>query len=264
MEHFVFIKCVFCTHLFFRTKYNLNSLSHDTAIGLVQFALDSGVQLKEVCRSVHQKCTFLNLMDTWLRAFDHRLEKWTSHSTLLYFHPLFSSPSAPGVCGHSWPCRKVWGQTVKVVSRYQGDGEAKGWLPVPHSQCSQYLCKGLWPQAIIIPSPFSSHSSLTIDVMYTYVNSNCNIFFSKWQLFILSVEIPVLSYCCKNKYYIVCFLLVQSLYSFYRVSCLCSCWLSDTKKMVGLCFFNLQIRTVKTCCVFRNVELLLKQARLSF
>ncbi|XP_076026443.1 ribonuclease H2 subunit A [Genypterus blacodes] len=31
-----------------RTKYNLNALSHDTAIGLVQYALDSGVQLKEV------------------------------------------------------------------------------------------------------------------------------------------------------------------------------------------------------------------------
>lgn len=34
--------------LSFRTKYNLNALSHDTAIGLVQFALDSGVQLTEV------------------------------------------------------------------------------------------------------------------------------------------------------------------------------------------------------------------------
>lgn len=31
-----------------RTKYNLNALSHDTAIDLVQYALDSGVQLKEV------------------------------------------------------------------------------------------------------------------------------------------------------------------------------------------------------------------------
>ncbi|KAM9314002.1 ribonuclease H2 subunit A isoform 2-T3 [Pholidichthys leucotaenia] len=31
-----------------RSKYNLNALSHDTAIGLVQYALDSGVQLKEV------------------------------------------------------------------------------------------------------------------------------------------------------------------------------------------------------------------------
>lgn len=33
---------------FVRTKYNLNALSHDTAIGLVQYALDNGVQLKEV------------------------------------------------------------------------------------------------------------------------------------------------------------------------------------------------------------------------
>ncbi|XP_075900187.1 ribonuclease H2 subunit A isoform X2 [Nelusetta ayraudi] len=36
------------TSMLQRTKYNLNALSHDTAIGLVQFALDSGVQLKEV------------------------------------------------------------------------------------------------------------------------------------------------------------------------------------------------------------------------
>lgn len=40
------------TSAFARTKYNLNSLSHDTAIGLVQYALDSGVQLKEVCKRV--------------------------------------------------------------------------------------------------------------------------------------------------------------------------------------------------------------------
>ncbi|KAM9312878.1 ribonuclease H2 subunit A [Gastrophryne carolinensis] len=31
-----------------RTKYNLNALSHDTAIGLVQHALDNGVQVTEV------------------------------------------------------------------------------------------------------------------------------------------------------------------------------------------------------------------------
>ncbi|XP_068177776.1 ribonuclease H2 subunit A isoform X2 [Antennarius striatus] len=36
------------TSMLQRAKYNLNSLSHDTAIGLVQYALDSGVQLKEV------------------------------------------------------------------------------------------------------------------------------------------------------------------------------------------------------------------------
>lgn len=40
----------------FRTKYNLNALSHDTAIGLVQFALDSGVQLKEVRKTSQAVC----------------------------------------------------------------------------------------------------------------------------------------------------------------------------------------------------------------
>ncbi|KAM3865200.1 ribonuclease H2 subunit A [Diretmus argenteus] len=36
------------TSMLQRTKYNLNALSHDAAIDLVQYALDSGVQLKEV------------------------------------------------------------------------------------------------------------------------------------------------------------------------------------------------------------------------
>ncbi|KAM3623088.1 uncharacterized protein V6R79_006820 [Siganus canaliculatus] len=36
------------TSMLQRTKYNLNSLSHDTAIALVQYALDNGVQLKEI------------------------------------------------------------------------------------------------------------------------------------------------------------------------------------------------------------------------
>ncbi|XP_054636278.1 ribonuclease H2 subunit A isoform X1 [Dunckerocampus dactyliophorus] len=36
------------TSMLQRTKCNLNALSHDSAIGLVQFALDSGVQLTEV------------------------------------------------------------------------------------------------------------------------------------------------------------------------------------------------------------------------
>ncbi|XP_053186964.1 ribonuclease H2 subunit A [Scomber japonicus] len=39
---------VISTCMLQRTKYNLNTLSHDTAIGLVQYALDNGVQLKEV------------------------------------------------------------------------------------------------------------------------------------------------------------------------------------------------------------------------
>lgn len=31
-----------------RVKYNLNSLSHDTATGLVQYALDQGVKVAQV------------------------------------------------------------------------------------------------------------------------------------------------------------------------------------------------------------------------
>ncbi len=44
--------------LFFRAKYNLNEISHDTAIQLLQRALEKGVPIKEVCvcvcvRTIH-------------------------------------------------------------------------------------------------------------------------------------------------------------------------------------------------------------------
>jgi len=32
----------------YRTKYNLNQISHDTAIGLVRHTMDLGVDIKEV------------------------------------------------------------------------------------------------------------------------------------------------------------------------------------------------------------------------
>ena len=35
-------------HFNFRMKYNLNELSHDTAIGLIRSVLDKGVNVKEV------------------------------------------------------------------------------------------------------------------------------------------------------------------------------------------------------------------------
>ena len=42
--------CIGCSVLFivFRAKYNLNALSHDTAIGLVKTALERGVNVTEV------------------------------------------------------------------------------------------------------------------------------------------------------------------------------------------------------------------------
>ena len=40
-----------------RHKYNLNALSHDTAIGLIQRALDGGVKLAEVCGVNHLSVT---------------------------------------------------------------------------------------------------------------------------------------------------------------------------------------------------------------
>ena len=35
-----------------RGKYNLNTMSHDTAIGLIQLAIDKGVQVVQFCHTV--------------------------------------------------------------------------------------------------------------------------------------------------------------------------------------------------------------------
>ena len=43
----IFSVVAFC-RFFFRSKYNLNALSHDTAIGLIQTVIDKGVNVKEV------------------------------------------------------------------------------------------------------------------------------------------------------------------------------------------------------------------------
>lgn len=51
-----------------RTKYNLNALSHDTAICLIQYALDSGVQLKEVCKHYTKQFNFFNVVLNIRRA----------------------------------------------------------------------------------------------------------------------------------------------------------------------------------------------------
>ena len=46
------IKFVTCLIFLCRSKYNLNAMSHDTAIGLIQKVLDHGVNLKEVRNKV--------------------------------------------------------------------------------------------------------------------------------------------------------------------------------------------------------------------
>ena len=36
------------TYIVYRTKYSLNALSHDAAIGLIRMVIEDGVNLKEV------------------------------------------------------------------------------------------------------------------------------------------------------------------------------------------------------------------------
>jgi ribonuclease H2 subunit A len=36
------------TSMYRRGKYNLNTMSHDTAIGLIQLAIDKGVQVNDI------------------------------------------------------------------------------------------------------------------------------------------------------------------------------------------------------------------------
>jgi len=66
-----------CLHIVvnvFRTKYNLNQISHDTAIGLVRRTMSLGVDIKEVlgivcwvCRVYLQYCGFIFLCQTCCR-----------------------------------------------------------------------------------------------------------------------------------------------------------------------------------------------------
>ena len=51
---------------FFRTKYSLNAISHDSAIGLVKKALERGVQVTEV--------SFITYFFHWLHAVTETLE----------------------------------------------------------------------------------------------------------------------------------------------------------------------------------------------
>lgn len=76
--------------LLYRTKYNLNALSHDTAIGLVQFALDSGVQLKEVggTTTVCECCC--STVEVWLQSrscwFFLNFCSSLCHRLIFFFH----------------------------------------------------------------------------------------------------------------------------------------------------------------------------------
>ena len=88
-------------------------------------------------------CT-VNESHDYMQLIQDRKKKSTSGHiflSLIVSHSSFPWFSA-GICGHSRSSRQVWRQTLKTVSWYRGDCEAKGRLPLPHRQCSQYLCEG--------------------------------------------------------------------------------------------------------------------------
>lgn len=112
-----------------RTKYNLNAISHDTAIDLVQYALDSGVQLKEVWNQVVNVNIHLPVsVNCWLfmnwRALWQKIMKsynWlpieTLHNVYVNVHSTFllllcSTRHLPGFL-------KVFVDTVGPADKYE-------------------------------------------------------------------------------------------------------------------------------------------------
>ncbi len=117
---------------YIQSKYNLNALSHDAAIGLVQYALDSGVQLKEV-----------------QHLYDRPQIWWWSRYVFLlflYYWTCFSNLS--GVCGYCGSCREVSGEALPAVPGGGGHrpSQADSLFPIVSaaSICAKVRWRGGW------------------------------------------------------------------------------------------------------------------------
>ncbi|XP_062405571.1 ribonuclease H2 subunit A [Sardina pilchardus] len=118
------------TSMLQRTKYNLNALSHDAAIGLVQYALDSGVQLKEV---------FVDTVGPAEKYQEKLSQRFPGVEVTVRpkADSLFPIVSAASICAKvardhavkNWKFLEDLGEVDTVYgSGYPGDPKTKSWL----------------------------------------------------------------------------------------------------------------------------------------
>ncbi|XP_042559925.1 ribonuclease H2 subunit A [Clupea harengus] len=118
------------TSMLQRMKYNLNALSHDAAIGLVQFALDSGVQLKEV---------FVDTVGPAEKYQDKLSQRFPGIEVTVRpkADSLFPIVSAASICAKvardhavkGWKFLEDLGKVdTEYGSGYPGDPKTKSWL----------------------------------------------------------------------------------------------------------------------------------------
>ncbi|KAA0722027.1 Ribonuclease H2 subunit A [Triplophysa tibetana] len=118
------------TSMLQRAKYNLNALSHDAAIGLVQFALDCGVQVKEV---------FVDTVGPAEKYQDKLSKRFPGIEVTVRpkADSLFPIVSAASICAKvardhavkSWKFAENLGEVdTDYGSGYPGDPKTKSWL----------------------------------------------------------------------------------------------------------------------------------------
>ncbi|XP_066564032.1 ribonuclease H2 subunit A [Amia ocellicauda] len=118
------------TSMLQRAKYNLNALSHDAAIGLVQYALDCGVQLKEV---------FVDTVGPAEKYQDKLSQRFPGVEVTVRpkADSLFPVVSAASICAKvardrvvkSWTFKEDLGQVdTDYGSGYPNDPKTKAWM----------------------------------------------------------------------------------------------------------------------------------------
>ncbi|XP_010611670.1 ribonuclease H2 subunit A isoform X2 [Fukomys damarensis] len=118
------------TSMLGRVKYNLNSLSHDTATGLIQYALDQGVKVTQVFVDT------VGLPEIYQKRLQHRFPEITV-TVKAKADALYPVVSAASICAKvardqavkSWQfVEKLQDLDADYGSGYPNDPKTKAWL----------------------------------------------------------------------------------------------------------------------------------------